>query len=501
MLKQSLQQKLGLKINPLQIQLIKLLELPTYQLEQRIKEELEHNPLLEEGEEGTEAGANEELQEESGEEEFDDYGENEEGEINRDDDFSLEDYIPEDDDEVPDYRLNSSNASKDDDTRDFVFSQASSFRENLIAQLGMRPLSEEERKIAEYIIGNIDEDGYLRRDVENMVDDLAFGAGIEISEEELLKLLQVIQEFEPSGVGARDLRECLLIQVEHKLIECPENKTLIDAKAILTDCFEEFSRKHYEKISRKLRLTEEELKQAIDEILKLNPKPGGTIADSSYGHEAEKIIPDFTLDLVDGELQLSLNSGDIPELRINKSYLNILEQYQNDQSPKSKKDVVSFVKYKLNSAKSFIDAVHQRNNTLMLTMTAIVQFQKQFFLTGDETMLKPMILKDIADITGLDVSTISRVSNSKYVQTWFGIYALKDFFTGSMQTTSGEDVSTSELKNMLKQFVDEEDKKKPLTDDELVGLMEQKGYQIARRTVAKYRQMLDIPVARLRREI
>lgn len=334
-----------------------------------------------------------------------------------------------------------------------------------------------------------------------MVDDLAFGAGIEISEEELLKLLQVIQEFEPSGVGARDLRECLLIQVEHKLIECPENKTLIDAKAILTDCFEEFSRKHYEKISRKLRLTEEELKQAIDEILKLNPKPGGTIADSSYGHEAEKIIPDFTLDLVDGELQLSLNSGDIPELRINKSYLNILEQYQNDQSPKSKKDVVSFVKYKLNSAKSFIDAVHQRNNTLMLTMTAIVQFQKQFFLTGDETMLKPMILKDIADITGLDVSTISRVSNSKYVQTWFGIYALKDFFTGSMQTTSGEDVSTSELKNMLKQLVDEEDKKKPLTDDELVGLMEQKGYQIARRTVAKYRQMLDIPVARLRREI
>ena len=246
---------------------------------------------------------------------------------------------------------------------------------------------------------------------------------------------------------------------------------------------------------------ESELKQAIDEILKLNPKPGGTVADFSYGQQAEKIIPDFMLDLVDGELQLSLNSGDIPELKINKAYLNILEQYQKDQSPKNKKDVVSFVKYKLNSARSFIDAVQQRDNTLMLTMTAIVQFQKQFFLTGDETMLKPMILKDIADITGLDVSTISRVSNSKYVQTWFGIYALKDFFTGSMQTTSGEEVSTGELKNMLKKLVDDEDKKKPLTDDELVILMEKAGYQIARRTVAKYRQMLDIPVARLRREI
>ena len=246
---------------------------------------------------------------------------------------------------------------------------------------------------------------------------------------------------------------------------------------------------------------ESELKQAIDEILKLNPKPGGTVADFSYGQQAEKIIPDFMLDLVDGELQLSLNSGDIPELKINKAYLNILEQYQKDQSPKNKKDVVSFVKYKLNSARSFIDAVQQRDNTLMLTMTAIVQFQKQFFLTGDETMLKPMILKDIADITGLDVSTISRVSNSKYVQTWFGIYALKDFFTGSMQTTSGEEVSTGELKNMLKKLVDDEDKKKPLTDDELVILMEKAGYKIARRTVTKYRQMLDIPVARLRREI
>lgn len=500
MLKQSLQQKLGLKINPLQIQLIKLLELPTYQLEQRIKEELEQNPLLEEGEEGkSEAEISE--NDEGTENDFEEFDEESREDTSAEDDFSLEDYLPDDNDDIPEYRLASSNVSKDEESRDFVFSQTTSFRESLIDQLGTRPLSDFERRVAEYIIGNIDEDGYLRRDIENIVDDLAFGAGIEISESEIHRLVKIIQEFEPAGVGARDLRECLLLQVEHKLLELPDSKCLSDAKAILEDCFDEFSRKHYEKISRKLRLSDGELKKSIDEILKLNPKPGGTVADSSLGREAEKIIPDFTLDLIDGELQLSLNTGDIPELRINKSYVNMLDQYQKDQSPKNKKDVVSFVKYKLSSAKSFIDAVQQRNNTLMLTMTAIVQFQKQFFLTGDETMLKPMILKDIADVTGLDVSTISRVSNSKYVQTWFGIYALKAFFTGSMQTTSGEDVSTGELKNALKLLIDEEYKKKPLTDDELVVLMEQKGYQIARRTVAKYRQMLDIPVARLRREI
>lgn len=502
MLKQNLQQKLGLKINPLQIQLIKLLELPTYQLEQRIKEELELNPLLEEGEDVSEMEAEPEY-DSGGEDENYDEGQSEEEREegpSENDDFSLEDYIS-DDDDVPDYRLSTSNASKDDDNKDFVFSQGASFRESLIAQLGMRNLSDFERNVAEYIIGNIDEDGYLRRDVENIVDDLAFGAGIEITEAEVLHLLSIIQEFEPPGVGARDLKECLLLQIRHKLVESPDNRVLLEARQILEECFDEFSRKHYEKISRRLKLTDACLKEAMDEILKLNPKPGGTISDASSGHEAEKIIPDFTLDLVDGELQLSLNSGNIPELRLNKSYLNILDQYQHGQNSKSKKDVVSFVKYKLNSAKSFIDAVQQRNNTLMLTMTAIVQFQKQFFLTGDENMLKPMILRDIADITGLDVSTISRVSNSKYIQTWFGIYALKDFFTGSMQTTSGEEVSTGELKNTLKAIIDGEDKRKPLTDDELVELMEGKGYQIARRTIAKYRQMLDIPVARLRREI
>lgn len=494
MLKQSLQQKLGLKINPLQIQLIKLLELPTYQLEQRIKEELEQNPLLEEGQESDET-----LAETEGEEtDFQEDGSEEE---RHDDDFSLEDYMSDDDDDIPDYRLNTSNTSRDEEVRDFAYSESSSFRENLLTQLGTRTLSDQEKRIAEYIIGNIDDDGYLRRDAENIVDDLAFGVGIEVDEAEVLHLLKIIQEFEPAGVGARDLRECLLLQLSHRLTESPDSEVLLCAKAVLEECFEEFSKKHYEKISRKLRLSESQLKQAIDEILKLNPKPGGTIVDTGLGQEVEKIIPDFNLDLIDGELQLSLNSGEIPALRINKSYLSLLEQYQKDESPKNKKDVVSFVKYKLNSARSFIDAVQQRNNTLMLTMTAIIQFQKQFFLTGDEAMIRPMILKDIADITGLDVSTISRVSNSKYVQTWFGIYALKDFFTGSMQTTNGEEVSTGELKNFLKTLVDNEDKKKPLTDDELVDLMEKKGYQIARRTIAKYRQMLDIPVARLRREV
>lgn len=503
MLKQGLQQKLGLKINPLQIQLIKLLELPAYQLEQRIKEELEQNPLLEEVEGRVETVSDDgmpvdgHIEDENNEFE----GQEDEDFSSGEDDFSLEDYMGDDDDDIPDYRLSASNVSPDDGGRDLVFSQGASFRESLLNQLGTRPLSEFEQKVAEYIIGNIDDDGYLRRDIESIIDDLAFGAGVEVSEEQVMRLLHLIQEFEPAGVGARDLHECLLLQIDHRLADAPENRILADARQILTECFEEFSRKHYEKIAHKLRMDDAALKLACDEILRLNPKPGGTLAEVASGSGAEKIIPDFTLEMMDGELQLGLNSGDVPELRINKSYLNMLEQYQKGENGKNRKDVVSFVKYKLNSAKSFIDAMQQRNNTLMLTMTAIIQFQKQFFLTGDENLLKPMILKDIADVTGLDVSTISRVSNSKYIQTWFGIYALKDFFSGSMQTANGEEVSTSELKNVLKGLVDGENKRKPLTDDELVALMEKKGYQIARRTIAKYRRMLDIPVARLRREI
>ena len=490
MLKQNLQQKLGLKINPLQIQLIKLLELPTYQLEQRIKEELESNPLLEEGEEKPEPEVD--IKEDGDEVDFDENSPEEDNYESSEDEFSLDDYIS-DEDDVPDYKLTTSNASNNDDAREFVLSGGVSFRENLEQQLGTQHLEEKDRKICEYIIGNIDDDGYLRRDVENIVDDLAFGAGIEVDEEKIESLLHVVQQFDPPGVGARDLRECLLLQVKRRLAE-------MSTPALMNAQIQEFSKKHYEKISKRMRISEEELKEAVDEILKLNPKPGGQISDSSVPG-AEKIIPDFNLDIVDGELQLSLNTGDIPELRLNKSYVNMLEDYQKNSNSREKKDVVSFVKYKLNSARSFIDAVQQRNNTLMLTMTAIVQFQKPFFLTGDESKLKPMILRDIADITGLDVSTISRVSNSKYIQTWFGIYSLKQFFSGSMPTSSGEEVSTGELKNVLKEIVDGEDKRKPYTDDELVELMNKKGYQIARRTIAKYRQLLDIPVARLRREV
>lgn len=495
MLKQNLQQKLGLKINPLQIQLIKLLELPTYQLEQRIKEELESNPLLEEGDEKPEPEVD--FKEEGEEADYDEKQEEEDYD-SKDDEFSLDDYIS-DDDDTPDYRLTASNASKDDDAREFVLSGGTSFRENLVQQLGTQHLSDQDRKVAEYIIGNIDDDGYLRRDVENIVDDLAFGVGIEIDDEKVEELLNIVQHFDPPGVGARDLRECLLLQIKRRLAETV-TPALQDARIILESYFEEFSKKHYEKISKRMKISDEELKEAIDEILKLNPKPGGQISDSSVPG-AEKIIPDFNLDIVDGELQLSLNTGDIPELRLNKSYVNMLDDYQKNSNSREKKDVISFVKYKLSSARSFIDAVQQRNNTLMLTMTAIVQFQKQFFQTGDESKLKPMILRDIADITGLDVSTISRVSNSKYIQTWFGIYSLKQFFSGSMPTSSGEEVSTGEIKNVLKDIVEGEDKRKPFTDDELVELMKKKGYQIARRTIAKYRQLLDIPVARLRREV
>jgi RNA polymerase sigma-54 factor len=492
-LKQSLQQKLGLKINPLQIQLIKLLELPTYQLEQRVKEELESNPLLEEDE------GQHETEEYDSEQDEQDYNDDEERQDPAaDDEFSLEDYIS-DDDEIPGYRLSVSNTSKDDDSRDFVLPGGTSFRESLLAQLGMQHLDEMDSKVAEYIIGNIDDNGYLRRSIENIVDDLAFGAGVTVTDEKLLFLLRVIQRFDPAGVGARDLQECLLLQLERK-IAAGSTPALHHAQVMVAECFDEFTRKHYEKLAKRLRVTGEELKEAIEEVRKLNPKPGGGNTDTLLAG-AEKIIPDFLLDIVDGELQLTLNAGDVPVLRVNKSYLHLLEKYRNGHSEKERKEAATFVKYKLASARSFIDAVEQRNHTLMATMTAIVQFQKTFFLTGDENSLRPMILRDIADLTGLDISTISRVSNSKHVQTWFGIYSLKHFFSGSMTTSSGEEVSTGEIKNALKALVDDEDKHKPLTDDELVERLNAHGYQIARRTIAKYRQVLDIPVARLRREV
>ncbi|MGL5682971.1 MAG: RNA polymerase factor sigma-54 [Marinifilaceae bacterium] len=491
MLKQQLQQKLGLKINPLQIQLIKLLELPTYQLEQRIKEELESNPLLEEG-------RDEESYQDEPIEQSDD---TQDDSAREDEDFSLDDYMHDSEDDVPDYKLSANNHSKDDTGSGFMLSDAATFRDNLMEQLGLLNLTETERNIAEYIIGNIDEDGYLRREIEQIADDIAFSTGEVLPDATVIAVLQKVQQLEPAGVGARDLRESLMLQLQRKIEENSESTILTYALGVISDCFEEFSKKHYEKIARKLRITDDQLKEAMNVVLKLNPKPGGSEGSALFDAGMVKIIPDFTLDLIDGELQLSLNEENVPELRVNRSYLELLDSYKDKGNTREKKDVVSFVKYKLTAAKGFIDAIQQRNNTLMLTMSAIVQLQKEFFLTGDESKRRPMILKDVADVTGLDVSTISRVSNSKYVQCWFGIYALKDFFSGSMQTTAGEEVSTDELKSRLKELVDHEDKQQPLTDDELVSEMEKKGYKIARRTVAKYRQMLDIPVARLRREM
>jgi len=479
----TLQQKLLQKLSPQQIQVIKLLEIPTLQLEQRIKKELEENPVLEM-------------------ESDDNYNEedNQAPELRSDEDkdneeFSVEDYLP--DDEIPNYRLQVNNYSPDDKHVDIPFSVGDTFHEFLHEQLGMAMLDEKERKLAEYIIGNIDEDGYLRRDLLSISDDLAFMLNMDVPEEELAKILEVIQEFDPPGVGARDLQECLLLQLKRK--KHPQQELAI---AIIRDTFDEFIKKHYDKIARKFGVTDEELKQAIDLILKLNPKPGSSYSNP-HSQENQHIVPDFILEVVDGELQLSLNQRNMPELRINEGYLDMLKtlaRSKNGQSRNSK-EAFSFVKQKLDSAKWFIDAIRQRQQTLLLTMSEIIDFQKEYFMEGDETKLKPMILKDIAERTGLDISTISRVSNSKYIQTHFGIFPLKYFFSEAMQKDTGEEVSTREIKKILKDCIDNEDKKHPLTDERLTEILKEKSYNIARRTVAKYREQLDIPVARLRKEL
>ncbi|NOZ47419.1 MAG: RNA polymerase factor sigma-54 [Chlorobi bacterium] len=483
MLKQRLQQKLLQKLSPQQIQLIKLLEVPTMQLEQRIKKEIEENPALEEGAELSEMEAGMEDQVE-------------ENEINDQDEFSIEDYL--DDDDIPSYKLASNNYSKDDERKEIPFSGGTSFHEYLESQLGLRILTERQQDLALYIIGNIDDDGYLRRKLSAIVDDLAFTQGITAKEEELDEILEIIQDFDPPGVGATDLQECLLLQIERK-IATPE---LLLAEKVLRHHFNEFTKKHYEKIITKLKITEEDLKAAIEEILKLNPKPGNSFSDQQT-KSFFQIIPDFTLENNDGILELSLNSRNIPELRVSRTYQNMLQDYavnRKNQS-KSQKEAVSFVKQKLDSAKWFIDAIKQRQNTLLLTMNAIIEYQREYFEDGDEKKLKPMILKDIAEKTNLDISTISRVANSKYIQTDFGIFSLKSFFSESMQTENGEEVSTHEIKKILQECINSENKRKPLTDDRLTEILKEKGYKIARRTVAKYREQLNIPVARLRKEL
>jgi RNA polymerase sigma-54 factor len=482
--KLSLQQKLLQKLSPQQIQVIKLLEIPTMQLEQRIKKELEENPVLELESDNPDTP--------------DDDSISQEGEVEKDvdnDEFTFDDYYSEDE-VVPSYKLNANNFSKDDKYVEVPFSVGTTFHEFLYEQLSEVKLTEEERKLADYIIGNIDDDGYLRRDLMAISDDLAFNMNLDVQEEVLLKILLEIQKFDPPGVGARDLRECLLIQLNRKK---GENFEL--AKEIVNDFFTEFTKKHYSKIQNKLELTDEELKTGIEQLLHLNPKPG-----SSYSNPLNKsnqhIVPDFILDNEDRELHLSLNQRNVPNLIINDSYLGMLRAMGENNKRKNKnKEAMMFVKQKLDSANWFIDAIQQRQTTLLLTMSEIINFQKEYFKEGDETKLRPMILKDIAELTNLDISTISRVSNSKYIQTHFGIFSIKYFFSEGMQKDDGEEVSTREIKMILQECIDNESKRKPLTDEKLAQILKEKTYNIARRTVAKYREQLGIPVARLRKEL
>ncbi len=486
MLKQSLQQKLLQKLSPQQIQMIKLLELPTLQLEQRIKKELEENPALDEGQDEDEDVLSDV-----------DQDENENDDTKDDDEFSLEDYM-EDDDDTPAYKLTTNNTSKDDEHKEIPYSAAKSFHEHLSEQLMMKELTDREKLLAVYLIGNIDDDGYLRRELDAVVDDIAFSQNLSTSVEELQNVLEIVKELDPAGIGAQSLQECLILQLERKE---NQNENVKTAKKILLECFDEFTKKHYPKIMSKCSLNDIELKSAVDVILKLNPKPGSSFGEPQT-RSIQAIVPDFILDIQSNKIEISLNSRNAPELKINKSFAQMLDEYASAKnSGRSNKDAVVFIKQKIDSAKWFIDAIVQRQNTLLFTMNAIAEFQKGFFLSGDETNLKPMILKDIAEVTGLDISTISRVANSKYVSTPYGNYSLKYFFSEGMQTESGEEVSTREIKQILKECIGAENKSKPLTDDKLAEILNSKGYQIARRTVAKYREQLDIPVARLRKEL
>ena len=485
MLNQKLQQKLLQKLSPQQIQMIKLLEVPTLQIEQRIKKELEENPALEEGSE------EEDIPSETEEEEqFEEKDKDQE-------EFTLDDYI--EDDDIPDYRLQTKNYSKDEEKRSEIpFSVGFSFQEHLESQLSLRDLTDKQKILGEYILGNIDEDGYLRRELINIIDDLAFLQNVETTENELEEVLKIIQDLEPAGVGARNLRESLMLQIEKRGSTQP---SMILAHTILDAHFEEFTKRHYDKIVAKLGITETELKAAIDEVLRLNPKPGGVYSDP-FNKTSQPIIPDFVLELSEDGFDLHLNSRNLPELRLSNAYSEMLHSYSKDKSQKKEmKEAVLFVKQKIDSAKWFIDAIKQRQNTLLLTMNAILEYQQEYFFDGDETKLKPMILKDVAEMTGLDISTVSRVANSKFIQTHFGIFPLKFFFSEGLQTDSGEEVSTREIKRILQDCIENEQKRRPLTDERLTEILQEKGYQIARRTVAKYREQLNIPVARLRREL
>ena len=462
------QQKQLQKLSPLQIQTIKLIELPAPELEQRIQKELEENPVLEEV--------------------VDDSPEGEEKK-----NVSLSEYSGSD--PTPSYKLYVNNQGKDLKPQYNTFSMRESFHQSLESQLGYCKLDERQYQIALFIIGMIDDDGYLRRDLESLCDDISFRLGIETDEKEVEQLLSMIQEFDPAGVGARDLRECLLLQLRTKT----QTPSVQLATRILRDYFVEFTKKHYTKITAKLGISEEELKEAIGEIVRLNPRPGGQI-DDSYTEQLQQVVPDFLVELKDGEPVMSMPRFSVPELKVNKRYADVLMEAANSAT-REKKEAATFVKQKLDSAKWFIEAIKQRHNTLQNTMNAIIDYQHDFFIDGDETLLKPMVLRNIAEKTGLDISTISRVVNCKYVQTHFGIYPLKYFFSEGLVANDGEEVSTREIKTILTNSIEEEDKRKPLTDEELVAGLDAKGYKVARRTVAKYREQLNIPIARLRKEL
>ncbi|HPE42506.1 MAG TPA: RNA polymerase factor sigma-54 [Bacteroidales bacterium] len=492
MLNQRLQQKLLQKLSPQQILLMKLLQIPSVALEQRIKQEIEENPALE-IEEG------EQEQEDTLDDFEDDTADDFEAEDeydSTDDEFDFDDYL--DDDDIASYKLAANNSSPDDDRYEMPFSSHQSFQDFLLQQLGYRKLDEREHIIGEYIIGNLDDAGYLNRPLDALADDLLFALNIKTNRKELLEVLKVIQDFDPPGVGARNLQECLLIQL-YRLQEEELEKDYRLAIMIVDRFFNEFTKKHYDKILKRAEISEDELKDALTEILKLNPKPGNSMSDA--GRTSQYVMPDFIIFNNDGELELTLSSRNTPELRVSKAYAEMLETYSENKKSKSNKDAVVFVKQKIDSARWFIDAIKQRQNTLYLTMHAIMNYQYEYFLTGDETKLKPMILKDIAEIVNLDISTISRVANSKYVQTPFGTFLLKSFFSESMQNDEGEEVSTREIKKILSDCIDAENKSKPVTDEQLTTILKEKGYNIARRTVAKYREQLNIPVARLRKEL
>lgn len=484
MLKQYLSQKLQQKLSPQQIQLMKLLQVPTIELEQRIKQEIEENPALEEGGDDEDEPI---ITEEQSIEENQDEPES------SNEEFDLSDYF--EDDDTPDYKLSSRNQGADDDSFESPIAVGTTFQESLGSQLDLRHVDERTRMLGGQLIGNLDEDGYLRRELDQIVNDLAFTANITTDEEELGRVLREVQSLDPPGVAARDLRECLLLQLERM----PNAVDVITAKAIVSGHFEAFTKKHYDRIMERLEIDEDALRDAIEVIVRLNPKPGNTARDAS--RPAQAIVPDFAITAVNGQLELSLNGRNAPELRVSRQYRDMIKEYQRNKKDPAAKDALVFIKQKLDSAKWFIDAIKQRQNTLLITMEAIMEHQKDFFLTGDETKMKPMILKDIAEKVGMDISTVSRVANSKYVQTDHGTYLLKFFFSESLTTDSGEEVSTREVKKILEEAILAEDKKNPLTDDELTALLRGKGYNIARRTVAKYREQLQMPVARLRKEL